>query len=120
MKRIISWMLSMLLISGMVMAQQKITVTGTVVDAQGQPLAGATVLEKGSSNVVVADMNGRFTISVSSSAALLQFSYFGFIRVEKSASTINPSVPVSMQEDNLVLDEVVVIGYGQVRKGDLT
>ena len=119
MKRILSIMLSMLLISSIAIAQQKITVTGTVTDAQGQPLVGVTVLEKGFNNVAITDANGRFTISVPS-AALLQFSYIGFNRVEKPASSINLSAPVVMQEDNLFLDEVVVIGYGQVRKGDLT
>ena len=120
MKQLLSIMLSMLLIGSMAMAQQKVTVTGTVLDAQGQPFTGATVLEKGTNNVVIVDYDGHFTISVSSPDALLQFSFIGYKQVEKPASSINVSSPVYMVEDNLFLDEVVVIGYGQVRKGDLT
>ena len=120
MKRLLSIMLSMLLISSIALAQQKITVTGTVLDVQGLPLTGATVMEKGTNNAVVADFDGRFTITVSSPDAVLQFAFIGFRRIEKPASTVNVSSPVIMEEDNLFLDEVVVIGYGQVRKGDLT
>ena len=120
MKRLLSITLSMLLISSIAMAQQKITVTGTVLDAQGQPFTGATVLEKGTNNAAIVDLDGHFTISVSSPDALLQFTFIGFRRIEKPASAINLSSPVIMEEDNLFLDEVVVIGYGQVRKGDLT
>ena len=102
------------------MAQQRTTVTGAVVDAQGQPLAGATVLEKGYNNVAITDVDGHFTISVSSSDAVLQFEFIGYKKTEKPALTVNLSSPVYMEEDDRTLDEVVVIGYGTMRKEDKT
>jgi len=119
MKRLISFMLSVLLISSIAMAQQQTTVTGTVLDAQGQPLPGATVQEKATSNVAITDANGRFTLTVQS-GAVLQFTFYGFKSIERTAASVNLASPVYMEEDSRMLNEVVLIGYGQVRRGDLT
>jgi iron complex outermembrane receptor protein len=110
----------MLLIGNIATAQQQTTVTGTVLDAQGQPLVGATVLERATNNVAITDGNGGFTITVSSPAAVLQFSFTGFKTTEIPASTVNLSSPVQMEDDYRLLDELVVIGYGQTKRGDLT
>ena len=94
-----------MLISFHVNAQQ-LTSTGRVVDAMNDPLIGVSVIEKGTSNGAITDMDGNFTLRVPS-GAVLQFSYVGYMTQDvKAASTMR----VTMQEDNEVLDAVVVIG----------
>lgn len=104
-----------MLISFHVNAQQ-LTSTGRVVDAMNDPLIGVSVIEKGTSNGAITDMDGNFTLRVPSSA-VLQFSYVGYMTQDVKAA---PSMRVTMQEDNEVLDEVVVIGYGSVKRKDVT
>ncbi len=117
MKRLFSLMLSLLLIGSVAMAQQKITVSGKVMDTQGEPMIGALVVEKGTNNTAPVDMSGNFTISVSSSA-ILQFDYIGYKKVELLASAVTS--PIILEEDTRLLDEVVVIGYGTMKKEDKT
>ena len=88
-------------------------VTGTVIDAQG-PVIGASVLEKGTSNGTVTDLNGNFTLNVKPGAKLV-ISYIGYSTQEIAVgnqSTYN----VTLEEDNTSLDEVVVVGYGVQKK----
>jgi len=96
-----------------------VTITGIVVDAKKEPIIGASVLENGTSNGTVTDLDGQFTLEVSSLQASVTVSYVGM----KSA-TINlagkNAVRVVLQEDAEALDEVVVIGYGVQRKRDVT
>jgi iron complex outermembrane receptor protein len=112
-------MLSLLLIGGSAMAQQRITVSGTVVDVQGEPVIGASVVEKGTTTATVTDIDGKFTLLVSSADATLVVSYLGYKAVERRAADMAGAV-ITMDEDRMLLDEVVVIGYGSVRKKDLT
>ena len=97
-------------------AQQKIT--GQITSEEGETLPGVTVLEKGTSNGTITDMDGNYSISVGSNA-VLTFSYVGFQSQEKavgSSTVVNVELKLDMQQ----LSEVVVVGYGTVKKSDLT
>ena len=94
------------------------TVTGMVTDADGNPLPGASVVEKGTTNGTQSDFDGNFTIDVGSDATLM-ISYIGYSTQEVAVdgrSTIN----VSMAEDASALDEVIVTGYTTQARGDIT
>ncbi|OUO54944.1 SusC/RagA family protein [Parabacteroides sp. An277] len=97
--------------------QQAVEISGTVVDPHGEPLMGVNVVEVGTTNGTMTDMDGRFTLSVPSNATL-QFSYIGYASQDVQVNgqrTIN----ITLQEDSQNLDELVVVGYGTVRKADL-
>lgn len=98
-------------------SQQARLVKGVVVDANGEPVIGANVVEKGTTNGTITDMEGRFTISVARNA-VLEVSYIGFKNQQVTANSDN--LNITLREDSEQLDEVVVIGYGTARKGDLT
>ena len=98
-------------------AQQ--TVSGSVSDSEGVPLPGASVLEKGTTNGTQSDFDGNFTLDVSGSNAVLVISYIGFATQEIPFDG-QESISVILEESAAGLDEVVVIGYGEVRKKDLT
>ena len=95
--------------------QQGVPVKGVVKDAKGEPIIGATVTEKGTKNSTVTDYDGNYSLGVSNRNATLVVSYIGFITQEVKAGS-----DVTLQEDNALLNEVVVIGYGTQRKGDVT
>ncbi|MCC8037585.1 MAG: TonB-dependent receptor [Bacteroidales bacterium] len=97
------------------MSAQQIQVKGTVLDTEGEPLIGATVHVKGTSAACATDIDGQFTIDAPKGATLA-ISYVGYKRVEVKAA---PEVKVTMEVDN-ALDEVVVIGYGSVKRSDVT
>lgn len=97
---------------------QSISVTGVVKDASGETVIGATVREKGTDNATVTDLNGNYTIRVAPKAALV-FSYVGYKSAEVNVGG-RTSVNVTLQEDNHTLNELVVIGYGTMKKSDLT
>ena len=92
-------------------------VSGTVVDAIG-PVIGATVSEKGTSNGTVTDMDGRFTLLVAGPTAEVEISCVGYASQTYQAAAIPRTVV--LKEDSEYLEEVVVIGYGTVKKDDLT
>lgn len=98
--------------------QQKNTITGFIRDLQGEPIIGANVLEKGTTNGIITDIDGRFTLSVSPNT-ILQISYIGYITQEVSVGT-QTSITVTLHEDSQVIDEVVVVGYGIQKKVNLT
>ena len=98
--------------------QDEKTVTGTVVDETGEPIIGANIVEKGKANGTMSDLNGHFSIVVSSDA-VLQISYIGFSLHEEAVKNKNV-LQVIMKEDTQKLDEVVVVGYGSVDKKELT
>lgn len=95
------------------------TINGTVVDEQGVPLAGATVIIKGTSKGVTTDFDGNFELKVPNDATTLVISYLGFVTQEVNIVG-KTNVEVKMAADNLALSEVVVIGYGTERKALLT
>lgn len=98
--------------------QQTSQVTGVVNDANGDPLIGVNVVEKGNThNGAITDMDGKFVLNVSPNATLV-FSYIGYKPVEVPVNG-QRNITVTLHEDSEALDEVVVIGYGAVRKADL-
>ena len=93
-------------------------VSGKVTDKNGEPVIGATVIEKGTNNGTITDFEGNFILDVSQNATL-EISYIGFqSQVLKAVSSKN--LAVTLREDTELLDEVVVVGYGSQRKSDLT
>lgn len=97
---------------------QKITVTGTVVDGTGEPLIGASVIPQGTNLGAATDFDGKFQLEVASNATLV-VSYVGYEtqNVPVNGQTI---IKITMKENSLLLDEVVAIGYGTVKKNDAT
>ena len=99
--------------------QQSTSISGTVKDVDGQPLPGANILEKGTSNGTQTDFDGNFSISVTDGNAILMVSFIGFVTQEVSLEG-RTNINVVLQEDRASLEEVVVVAYGTVRKSDLT
>ena len=100
--------------------EKKVTVSGMVLDAHGEPIIGASVLEKGvQGNGTITDIDGNFKFSVSSSKAQLDISYIGY---QPQTVTVQPgkNIKITLQEDSKQLDEVVVVGYGTQSKKTLT
>lgn len=108
---------SLLLLAMVASAQSK--VSGTVVDAAGEPIIGASVLVKGTSTGTVTDFDGKFSLNNVSQTASLEISYIGF-KSQTLPVAGKSSFTVTLQEDNALLDEVVVVGYGVQRKSDVT
>jgi len=110
--------LGLLLLFGSIALNAQDAITGTVSDALGAPIPGVSVVEQGTTNGTSTDFDGNFTISAPANA-ILEFRYLGFLAQSitvNGRSTIN----VQMEEDTEQLDEVVVIGYGAVRKEAVT
>nr|WP_299487689.1 TonB-dependent receptor [uncultured Allomuricauda sp.] len=102
-----------------VFGQSNITVSGTVSDGQGTPLPGASIILKGTSLGVQTDFDGNYTFSEVDTAGILVFSYIGYAPQEIPVNGQN-IISVSLQEDTQYLDEVVVVGYGELKVKDLT
>jgi TonB-dependent starch-binding outer membrane protein SusC len=95
------------------------TVTGTVLDTEKQPVVGANVVVKGTNVGAITDINGKYTINVPSSSSIISFSFIGY--VSKEAVAGNSSViDMTLETEATALSEVVVIGYGTVKKRDIT
>lgn len=105
---------ALLLVSSFSFAQSK--VSGTVKDANGEPLIGVSVMEVGTNNGAVTDVNGNYTLNVKPGAKL-KLSYIGFTPQTVKAGSNSQIV---LQEDNTALNEVVVVGYGTMRRKDVT
>ncbi|MDR2148062.1 MAG: TonB-dependent receptor [Tannerella sp.] len=93
-------------------------ITGKVSDADGEPIIGASVIEKGTTNGVATDVDGNFSLNVGENA-VLQISFLGYVAQEIEVGN-RQSVNVTLVEDIAMLDEVVVVGYGTVKKTNLT
>lgn len=107
-------------LAAQIAAAQSKTVKGTVTDGSHEPLIGVSVTIKGTHNTgVITDMNGAYSITVPNDKAVLVFNYIGFSETEQGVSG-KTTVNVELKEDNIGLDEVVVIGYGSVKRKDLT
>ncbi|MEI3055382.1 MAG: TonB-dependent receptor [Phocaeicola plebeius] len=98
---------------------EKVKLTGKVLDSSGEPIIGANVKEKNSLNGTITDLDGNFSIIVSSDNSDLLVSYIGYITMEVSADSKKP-ITVYLKEDTQLLDEVVVIGYGSTKRKDFT
>lgn len=98
--------------------QAKLSISGTVVDMTGEALIGASVVEKGTTNGVVTDFDGRFALTVSP-GAVLEVSYIGYVPMSVPVKN-KTSFKITLKEDTEVLEEVVVVGYGKQKKVNLT
>ena len=114
-KRAMSVVLGLVLGPSALLAQN-ITVTGTVTDVQNEPLVGASVLQSGTTNGTMTDVDGHFTLSVPKGAEL-EFSSIGFTTLKLKAE---PEMKVALPEDVEMLNETVVVGYGVQKRESLT
>ena len=92
---------------------------GVVVDASGLPVIGASVAEVGTVNGTMTDIQGQYELTVKDGNAVVEISFIGYKTVQLVASSAELA-HVTLQEDAMGLDEVVVIGYGSVKKNDMT
>lgn len=116
-KRFLSFAVLLLWCVPFILAQGSLEVTGKVVDVMNEPMIGVSVLEKGTTNGIVTDLDGNFRLSVNQGATLV-FSYVGYLSQELKAKA--ETMNVTLQEDTKLLDEVVVIGYGTVKAKNFT
>jgi TonB-dependent SusC/RagA subfamily outer membrane receptor len=98
-----------------VIGQQNIIVAGIVTDERGEPMPSVNVVVKGTSNGVITDIDGKYSISVSDNNAILVFSFLGYIPVEKTVEN-QRTIHISMMEDSRQIEEVVVTALGIVKK----
>lgn len=99
--------------------QQAVTVSGIVKDKKGEPIIGANIMEKGTTNGTITDFDGKYTLQVKSPKSILVVSYIGYKTQEIPVGN-SGKVNISLQDDTELIDEVVVIGYGTQKKGDVT
>lgn len=111
-------LISLLLVLGITAQSLAAVVSGTVRDAQGEPLIGVSVVVVGSTTGTITDMDGMYALEAEPTASLL-FSYVGYKNVTEPVNA-RTSINITMKEDNQLLEEVVVVGYGTQRKANLT
>ena len=99
--------------------QQGITVTGTVVDNDGEPVPGVNVTVKGATIGVITSSDGKYSITVPDRNSVLTFSFLGFKTQEITVGD-QTVIPVMLLDDYLTIDEVIVVGYGTQKKSDVT
>ncbi|HBB91838.1 MAG TPA: SusC/RagA family TonB-linked outer membrane protein [Bacteroidales bacterium] len=105
--------------SSTAVAPWSVKVSGTVQDKNGEPIIGATVLEKGTNNGTSTDRNGKFTLEVAGPGSVLRITYVGYKPIEQPVG-LSATFSITLLEEEKLMDEVVVIGYGTQRKGDVT
>jgi TonB-linked SusC/RagA family outer membrane protein len=103
---------------GLFSMQQQKKVSGTITDQSGEPIIGANVVEKGTTNGVITDVDGNFSLSVGDNA-VLRISYIGYLSQEITVGN-QRNLSIVMKEDTQTLDEVVVVGFGTQKKVNLT
>ncbi|MCI5619774.1 MAG: TonB-dependent receptor [Rikenellaceae bacterium] len=106
------------LLIAVTMSAQVKTITGTVIDDSGLPVIGASILEKGTSNGAITDLDGRFSLSVGTGKTL-EVSSIGY-KTEVIVVDSRSVYDITLHEDTELLDEVVVVGYGTMKKSDLS
>ena len=111
------WMTLLALMMTFALYAQNV-IKGVIVDETGEPLIGATVMQKGTTSGVVTDLDGNFTISAKK-GSVLAISYIGYQNQEVKVDD-QKTLNIKMQPDNTTLDEVVVVGYGSMKRSDLT
>ncbi len=99
-------------------AQQRVTVSGQVVDDQNEPLIAVGVVQQGTTNGVITDLDGKYSITVPAGATIV-FSSVGYVTQEIVANTTS-TVNIVLATDNLMIEETVVVGYGVQKKSDVT
>ena len=110
----------LMLWSSIFMYAQHLSITGKVTDKLDEPIIGASVLVKGTSNGVITDLNGVFNMKDVPSDGVLTVSYIGYKDVEVKINPSQTSYAITLEEDNQMLDEVVVVGFGTQKKVNLT
>lgn len=105
--------------NSLLMAQTQDAVSGVVSDQNGEPLIGVTIVEKGTSNGTITDIDGNFSLKLHVSKSTIVVSYVGYNSEEISVET-GKSIKITLKEDTKKLDELVVVGYGTKRKGGLS
>ncbi|MDD4438096.1 MAG: TonB-dependent receptor, partial [Tissierellia bacterium] len=98
--------------------QHEVTIRGTVLDDEGEPIIGANIVEKGTTNGTITDLDGHFSLNTASDAILV-ITYIGYKAQEIKAVT-GTTMEIELEENSKLLDEIVVIGYGTMKKKDLT
>ena len=116
-KRFITTMLALLIIGAQAFAQT--AVSGKVTDSSGEPLVGANVLVKGTTNGTMTDYNGNWSLNNLRQGAVLVFSSIGYATEEVTVGS-QKTINVTLKDDSAFLDEVVVVGYGTARKKDVS
>ena len=118
-----SWRKVLALLVGLIctlnVAAQKLNVKGSVTDQNGEPVIGATIMEEGTKNGVVTDIDGNFSLSVASPKSRLRVTYIGY-KTQDLPVNNQTDFKIKLQEDAANLDEVVVVGYGTMDKKELT
>ena len=99
--------------------QQEIRVRGKVLDDQGVPLVGATVMEQGTTNGTTTDFDGNYEIVVASEESVLEFTYVGFQRVTEVVGE-KRNFDISLEAETNELEELVIVGYSKVSREELT
>ncbi|MCI1648068.1 MAG: TonB-dependent receptor [Bacteroides sp.] len=117
MRRLATFMLFLLAGIPFILAQGPVKVFGKIVDNIGEPMIGVSVLEKGTSNGVITDIDGNYSLFVAEGATIA-FSYVGYLTQERKA--VAGSLNITLKEDAKTLDEVVVVGYGVQKKSSVT
>lgn len=108
--------LLLLCVSSMLNAQS-IKITGVITDPTNDPIIGCSVLEKGTNNATISDMNGNYTITVKANATII-YSYIGYVSKEIKVKT-SENINVTLEEDSQILTETVVIGYNSLNSRDM-
>ena len=103
----------------MEITQQTVTVSGVVKDKKGEPIIGANIMEKGTTNGTITDFDGNYTLKVKNAKSILVVSYIGYQTQEIPVGN-GGKKDITLQDDSELMDEVVVIGYGTQRKGRLS
>lgn len=111
-------MFLMILLSPLSLWAQSINLKGKIVDTANNPIIGANVLEVGTTNGTITDLDGNFDLKVATNASL-NVSYIGYKTIEVPVNG-KSTIKIVLQEDNELLDEVVVVGYGTMKKSDMT
>ena len=119
-KNMRSWLLMLFAAISLSVSAQTITVKGNVKDTTGEPIIGASVVEKGNTtNGTITDLNGKFSLSNVPTKGTITITYIGYKKPEVSVAG-NTNFKITLQEDTETLDEVVVVGYGVQKKSDVT
>ena len=115
--RIAAVMLAVLALAPSLNAQEKVRVSGQVLDETSQPMIGVGVVQKGTANGVITDIDGRYSMTAAAGSTLV-FSSVGYVSQEIPASAVPATI--NMEPDRLMLEETVVVGYGVQKKSDVT
>ena len=112
------YLISFLFISFIIGMNGQQTVTGTVIDETGEPLLGASILEKGTTNGTITDIDGRYSITVADASSILEFSFTGF--TTESFTAASNVLDVNMSFDAIGLEDIVITGYTAQKRKDIT